>query len=94
MPRSATRKTGPLTAARRPMTRSMLLPLSPRQRRKCRCSSTSRWRPAAGWAAENSHQFNELLRVFYITHQLQEMGFDSLPLQVYACGNEHRVGRH
>ncbi|WP_143281968.1 hypothetical protein [Caballeronia choica] len=32
----------------------------------------------------NSHQFNELLRVLYITHHLQEMGFGSLPLQVYA----------
>ncbi|CAL8481188.1 Fis family transcriptional regulator (plasmid) [Caballeronia sp. S22] len=33
----------------------------------------------------NSYQFNDLLRALYITHHLQEMGFGSLPMQVFAC---------
>jgi len=32
----------------------------------------------------NSYQFNELLRILYITHQLQEVGFGQLPLEDYA----------
>ncbi|SAL01242.1 Fis family transcriptional regulator [Caballeronia pedi] len=31
----------------------------------------------------NSYQFNELLRALYITYHLQEMGFGTLPMQVY-----------
>lgn len=32
----------------------------------------------------NSYQFNELLRILYLTHQLQEMGVGQLSLEDYA----------
>jgi hypothetical protein len=31
----------------------------------------------------NSHQFNELLRVIYVTHHLQEAGFGTIPEELY-----------
>ena len=86
MPRSATRtsrKSGHPVSPRRPLTRSMLLPLpvasTERMSLQFHLALAACRRPKQG----NSYQFNELLRALYITYYLQEMGFGVLAMQVY-----------
>jgi hypothetical protein len=66
------------------MTRAMLLPLPVASTEKMslqiHLALAACRRPKRG----NSYQFNELLRALYITYHLQEMGFGSLPVLVYA----------
>lgn len=88
MPRSANRTTrtpGKPAGSRRPMTRSMLLPLPAATTEKMSLQFHLALAACRKEGNGNSYQFNELLRALYITYHLQEMGFGSLPLQVFAC---------
>lgn len=62
----------------------MLLPLPPESVRKMSLQIHLALAACRKDGCGNSHQFNELLRILYVTHQLQEMGFGQLPLDVYA----------
>jgi hypothetical protein len=62
----------------------MLLPLPPESLRKMSLQIHLALAACRKVGCGNSHQFNELLRILYITHQLQEMGFGQLPLEDYA----------
>lgn len=67
------------------MTRAMLLPLPATATEKMSLQFHLALAACRKEGNGNSYQFNELLRALYITHHLQEMGFGSLPMQVYAC---------
>ncbi|KXV10683.1 hypothetical protein CR51_08680 [Caballeronia megalochromosomata] len=62
----------------------MLLPLPPASVRQMSLQIHLALAACRKDGCGNSHQFNELLRILYITHQLQELGFGQLPLEDYA----------
>lgn len=62
----------------------MLLPLPPGSVRKMSLQIHLALAACRKDGCGNSYQFNELLRILYITHLLQEMGFGKLPLEDYA----------
>ena len=84
MPRSATRKTGSSARPRRPLTRAMLLPLSGETVRKKSLAIHLALAACRREGSGTGYQFNELLRVLYITLFLQERGFGELPVELYA----------
>jgi hypothetical protein len=66
------------------MTRSMLLPLTAASSQKMSLHLHVALAACRREGCGNSHPFNELLRALYVTHHLQEMGFGSLPMEIYA----------
>jgi hypothetical protein len=69
-------------ASRKPLSKSLLLPMSAQSAREMSLAHHLALAACRGDSA-NRHQINELVRSVYMTYHLQRMGYGDLPFQCY-----------
>jgi hypothetical protein len=78
----AKRKTTHPGASRKPLSKSLLLPMSAHPARELSLAHHLALAACQGDSG-NRHQINELVRSVYMAYFLQRMGFDDLPFECY-----------